>query len=373
MMNALQLQLLDASLRRRPVLSIYLALPPANGLDRRAWRIALEQLVKPVRDSLAGTTHREREGFEDAVRHLELALQGIPADAGGATWVAFVTPEGVRHSELVSLRLPAIAAWGEGIRATPYLRVLGEALPIVVVIGDAAHVDVWEYRDGTAHRLERIHAHHDAPDPAHMSAAPRPGFHAGTHGAVGRDDVQRRRREGTRRMLELTVSRVLHVARPHGWIVAGGIPHVRARLARLLTARAPGRVQAAERLDVHATAADVTAAARAAAHQLCDALDRAKVRDVIEHATPAGFGVLGSETRAMLDHARVKELYLSERFVADHLAEAEDAVRSARRQSARAIVVAGDSAALLDAEGGIAARLRYRLRGPVGDSPTAVA
>ena len=370
MMNALQLQLLDETLRHQPVLSVYFGLPAANGLDRRSWRIALEQLIRPVRESVASAPHREHEGFENALRHLELALQSIPTDAGGATWIAFATPEGVRHSHLVSCAIPTVAAWGEGIRLAPYLRVLSEEVPIVAVIGDAAHADLWEYRDGIARRHERIHAHHEVPDPVHMSAGPSGGFHHGTHGAVAHDDIQRRRQEGTRRMLELTASRALHLARPDGCIITGGIPHVRARLTKMLAAKAPGRVQAAQRLDVHATAAEIADVARSTARELREIRDLTAVTNVIEYAAPEGMGVVGSaDTRPMLDHARVKELYVSEHFVADHPVEAEDAVRSAQRQSARAIVVAGDSATRLDAQGGIAARLRYRVRDAAARMP----
>jgi hypothetical protein len=195
-----------------------------------------------------------------------------------------------------------------------------------------------------------------------MSTGPRAGFHHGTHGAVAHDEVQRRRREGTRRMLELAAARALERAGAEGWLLTGGIPHVSGRLARLLSKSASGRVHSVGGLDVHASEAAVTAAARDTARRLRSARDLSEVRDLIERATPAGLGVLGpAETRPMLDHARVKELFLTQSFIAQHAADAEDAVRSARGQGARVVVVSGDPAKRLDAEGGVAARLRYRL------------
>ena len=361
MLNNLRLQALDAQLRRQPVLSIYLALDATNPLDRRGWAIELERAVKPVRASLAAQPHAEREAFEQCVRRAETALLGIPADDGGAAWIAFMTRDGVAYAELVPLHVPTVVTWGEGLRIAPYLRVLSEDVPIVLVIADSAHADIWEYRDGVAEVRERIHAHHGAPEPSHMSAGPPAGFHHGTHGAVAHDEVERRRREGTRRMLDLVTDRALELAGPDGWLLTGGIPHISARLAHLLSKQAPGRVRELEGLDVHASAADVTADARAAARRFGDERDFADVRDVIERATPVGLGVLGRDTRAMLDHSRVRELFLSQHFVARHLGDAEDAVRLARAQGARVVVVAGASAELLDAEGGMAARLRYRL------------
>ena len=372
MLNALQLQAIDASMRRRPVLSVYLDLRTSNPLDRRPWSIELERALKPLRASIAVASHRERELFERCVRHAEQALRNIPADARGAGWIAFVATGGVRHAELVPLRVPTLVTWGEGIRIAPYLPLLEEDVPIVVIVSDAAHADVWEYRNGKSKRIERIHAHHSAHEPSHMAAAPRPGFHGGTRGAVAHDDVQRRHQEGARRMRELAATRALHLAGAAGWICTGGIPHASNRLAHVLEERARGRVRVIEGLDVHASGADVTRVARATARQLREGRDVADIRDVIEYDAPAGLGVLGpAETRPELDHMRVRELFVSERYVILHAADAESAVRAARAQGARVVVAGGEPGARLDAQGGIGARLRYNLGGAAAPSRSA--
>jgi hypothetical protein len=359
-----QLQALDATLRGEPVLSIYLGLRTANPSDRRSWALDLTRVVKPVRASLTAAPHIEREGFEAAVRHAEQALQRIPPDAGGSTWIAFITPGGVRHSELATVAVPTVAAWGEGMRVAPYARVLHEDVPVVVVIADAAHADIWEYRDGSVNRCERVHAHHASEAPSHMRAGPRAGFHQGTHGAVAHDDVQRRRREGTRRMLEVAAARAARLAGPEGVICTGGIPHVSGRLAHLLSPLGTRRVRAVEGLDVHATGAEIAGVARASAATFRAERELADVRNLLEHAVPAGLGVLGlEETRPLLDQGRVQALFVSEQLLARHPAEAEDAVRSARNSGARAAVLAGAAGQRLDAEGGIAARLRYDIGG----------
>jgi hypothetical protein len=62
-----------------------------------------------------------------------------------------------------------------------------------------------------------------------------------------------------------------------------------------------------------------------------------------------------------LDQRRVRDLYITHRYLETHAAEAEGAVRSAIDQAASVEEVSGVAAAQLDAHGGMAARLRYRL------------
>ena len=370
MMNELQLQLLDASARRNPVLSIYLALDTASAPDRRRWSLDLEHALRPLRERLAASTHLEREHFEATVGHAEEALRGLAPDTEGATWIAFVTPAGVRHSELVGATMPTIIGWGEGIRLAPYLRVLNDDVPVVVVVSDSAHLDLWEYRSDHCRLIERIHARQPANhEAAHLGAAPAQGFHAGTRGGVGRDEWQRQRRDGTLRMLELGAERARQLAGAHGWVCVSGIPHVAKRLVRLIALGGRGQIV---KLDVHATAAEIAVVARDALRTLGERRVSTEVRATIDSAVPLGLGVLGpAETLEALEHGRVKELYVSERFLRDHLDEAEVGVRHARRQGARTVVVMGGNASALDDVGGLAARLRYRQDGSAAPVRTA--
>src|SRR5450756_672943 len=75
-----------------------------------------------------------------------------------------------------------------------------------------------------------------------------------------------------------------------------------------------------------------------------------------------GLGALGpTATRETLDQRRVRDLFLTHRYLENHAAEAEDAVRSAIDQGAMVEEVSGAAAEQLDAHGGMAARLRYRV------------
>ena len=65
-----------------------------------------------------------------------------------------------------------------------------------------------------------------------------------------------------------------------------------------------------------------------------------------------------------LQQKRVRELYITHRFLEEHTRHAEDAVRDAIDQGATVEEVERGAAERLDKHGGIAARLRYRLNVP---------
>ena len=95
---------------------------------------------------------------------------------------------------------------------------------------------------------------------------------------------------------------------------------------------------------------------------LRDEVDLRRIAEIIDNGAPDGGGSLGPDaTRVSLEQLRVRELYMTRRYVDEHAAEAEDAVRAALDQGASVEQVSGAVAARLDEYGGVAARLRYRL------------
>jgi stalled ribosome rescue protein Dom34 len=162
-------------------------------------------------------------------------------------------------------------------------------------------------------------------------------------------------------MIADAVERVSRHAGDDAWILVAGIKAVRARLLADLTAAVADRVLELESLDVHASDAEIADAARAGASMLCDALDSRRIHEIVEAAGPHGLGAVGAEaTKEALDHVCVHQLYLTERYVAEHPAEAETAVRESLDQNARVEEVSAKAAELLDGLGGIAAALRFR-------------
>jgi hypothetical protein len=211
-----------------------------------------------------------------------------------------------------------------------------------------------------------IRAHIVAEPPAHMGAAPRQGFHAGVRGTTGRDAQQRRLQEGTARMLAEVVEHFTRLASADGWILVGGIQSIARQLFELLPPALRVRASRLDALDVHASPAEIADAARHGVSAIRNAYDLLQLEDIIENAGTGGRAVLGAtETHQALERGAVRELYLTLRYLEEHVAQAEEAVRAALRQGAIVEEVSGSAAERLDAHGGIAGRLRY----PAGLAP----
>jgi len=362
MLNFSQLVALDHSLRGARVLSVYLDGTASDPAQQRTWRVQLDHSLDDLRAWLAGSPHTEREGFERCVRLLDHELEAFTGNVGAHGWAAFITADRVHEASLLPVPMPTQAVWSTGMSVAPYMRALKEIRPVAVVLVDSKRADVHRYYRGMLERIETLHAHHTVMQPAHMGDPPRLGFHSGTRGDTGHDEAQRSLLVGTNRMLADAAECALRVAGAEGWIVAGGIPKVGRQLAERLSSRARGRVLNVESLDIHASEADLAEAARVAASTLRNALDAARIAEIADRGEATGLGALGpAATRQTLDQRRVRELYVTHRYLEDHAAHAEDAVRSAIDQGAVVEEVSGAAAEQLDAHGGMAARLRYRV------------
>jgi hypothetical protein len=362
MMNTSQLVALERSLRGTRVLSVYLDGTANDPAKQRAWRAQLDHSLNDLRAWLADSPRAERGEFEHSVRALEHQLATLTGNVGAPGWAAFITADQVHEASTLPVSMPTHAVWSTGACVAPYMRALKELRPVVVALVDSTRADVYRYQLGELGHVETVRAHHVVNAPLHMGDRPRSGFHPGTRGASGRDEAQRSLREGTNRMLREAAERVMEVAGPDGWIVTGGIPEVSEQLAQKLTPQAPDRVLAVS-LDIHASEADLVEAAQAGASALRNVMDAAQIAEMVDGGEATGLGAVGpAATRQALDQARVRELYVTHRYLEDNAAEAEAAVRAAIDQSALVEEVSGVAAEQLDAHGGMAARLRYRLQ-----------
>jgi len=361
MLNLAQLMTLYRSLRDERVLSVYVDGTAADPANQRAWRVQLEHALKDARTWLAESTHDERDSFERCVRLLEGELASVNGSIGAPGWVAFITRAGTSEAHQLPVPVPTLAVWSTGPCVAPYMRALKEARPVVVAVVDARKTDVYRYRVGRLDRVETIRAQRGVEHPTHMGAPPRLGFHSGTRGVAGQDAAQRTLLEGRDRMLADVVDRIDELAGHDGWILLGGIRRVVAALSEHLAPIARDRVAALDSLDVHASEATIAEAARAAASRLTEALDSKRIDLIAEHAGAHGLGTLGpAETRQALEQGSVRELYLTHRYLEDHAADAETAVRSALDQDASVEEVSGTAAERLNEHGGMAAGLRFR-------------
>ena len=361
MLTLPELVALDKALGDRRVLSVYLDGTATDPGARGGWRLQLKHRLHDLRIWLEESSHAERDEFERCVTSLDEEITKLGGNVGAPGWVAFITREAVHMSSGLPVPMPTLAVWSTGICMAPYMRVVKEMRPVIVAVVDSTRAELYRYDRGTLRQIATLRAHHAVMPPSHMGDAPRVGFHAGTRGDTGHDAAQRSLLAGTGRMIADVTNRIAREAGPDGWILLGGIPEESRRLSEKLVGHAPDRVHVAT-LDVHATEAEIREAARSAASLLRDRMDAARVAEIIECGEATGLGSLGpADARLTLDQSRVRDLYVTRRYLEDQAAEAEGAVRAALAQGAVVEEVSGSAAELLDAHGGMAARLRYRL------------
>lgn len=362
MLTYARLVTLERSLRDERVLSVYLHGAAEDPANRLVWRRELDRSLKDLRRWLIGSSHAEREQFERCVEILEERLAPHAHGLAAAGWAAFITVAGVQEAGELPVPMPTMSTWSTGMCVAPYMRALKGMRPVIVTIADARSARIYRYREGSVERLETVHAHATIDAPSHMGDVSRAGFHPGVRGETARDAVQRAHAAGTARMLKQVEAAVARYAGRSGWVLTAGTPPVGAHMTHSIGEAAPGRVMELGSLDVHASDAEILAAARQGVSALREEWELRRISEVVAADTEHGLVALGPvATRRALERAQVRELYLTTRYVEDHIADAEDAVRRALDQGATVEEVTGAAAERLDEHGGLGARLRYRL------------
>ncbi|HEX6535251.1 MAG TPA: hypothetical protein VF041_11670 [Gemmatimonadaceae bacterium] len=352
---------LEDTLRRERVLSVYVDGCTSDPAARARWRTELEMAVDDVRRSLRDATHEERSAFEDAARALAERLATVRGAIGTPGWVAFATADGIQYAADLPVSVPLRVEWGTGITFAPALHALRENRPAIVAIVDARSARLYRYRDAQVEKVETLRAHAHIEPPLHMGAPPRGGFHTGTRGRTGTDAAERELRTGRARLVRDVAARIARVSEPDGWILLGGTPVARSEALAALPERVSRRARIVPELHSRATLAEITDAAAAAITALRRGEELADVRAVFDRAASNGHGALGfARTRAALAAGAVQRVFLTQRFLEQHPAEAEALVRSGLDERASVEIVSGEGAELLDARaGGIGAALRF--------------
>ncbi|MGH7714087.1 MAG: hypothetical protein ACREOG_22595 [Gemmatimonadaceae bacterium] len=360
------------SLRDERVLSVYLDGSLHDPKEKRVWRLELDHQLKSIRQNIQGTSHAERELFEECVRFLAKQLHTFNGALGAPGWAGFVTGPGVQYAELLPVPMPTLAAWRKGPRIAPYVRALKQNRPVIVVLADTRDAAIYRYVHGALEHVDDVHARVVPDEPMHMSKPPRPGFHPGIRGTPGRDQAQREVAAASKRMIAGAAERAAKAAGDEGWLLVGGIPEISAHVTDAIGKLAEGRVRHVPSLDIHASEAQIATAAQEGASAIRDDVDAQRIAEMTDRDEAQGMAALGrTAAQHALEQKRVRELYLTHRFIEEHTREAEDAVRDALDQGAMVEEVERAAAARLDKHGGIAARLRYRLTAP--ESATAAA
>jgi hypothetical protein len=361
MLTHAELVALHRTTRREQVLSVYLDGSAHDPAEQRAWRVALEHGLKAVRAGLASASHEERERFDGCAETLDGLLAPMGHAVGAPGWVAFITGHGVQGAHALPVPVVTQVTWTTGACLAPYVRELKEERPVVVAMVDAHRADLYKYRAGAVEHIGHVRAQHVVDAASHMGSAARQGSRGGTRGAGAGDAQQRAALEGSDRMLRDTAEQVLAAAGSRGWILVGGTRRVVARLAADLGAVTGGRLLELDAVDIHATPAMITEAARHGASTLRMAADMARLATIADLAGARGLGVVGiEETRQALGATCVRDLYVTTAYRLGHVDEVEDIVRLALDQDAIVEEVSGHAAELLEALGGMAAGLRFR-------------
>jgi hypothetical protein len=356
---------LERELHDRQVLSVYIDGTTGDPATKRAWRVELDRRLAELRSGLPGDG-ADRESFDTCVRLLEARLSKFNGALGSAGWMAFITPDAVHLAGRLPVATATQVAWERGIRASPCLRSLKHGTPVVIALVDAHEVKLFRWWNDELERLKPVRAHSLGNGHDHLGAPPRERFHPGVRGATGHDAAQRDAEEATERMLASAAERSVRFANRDGWILVAGIPRVRAQAAKFVAGLAPGRVLELDAIDVHATEARIRDAARTGASAIRNASDRARLADLIDRIGPNARATLGPETtRRALELGRVRELYITQRFLDEHTADSELAVRRAFQQGAHVEAVSGSAAEKLDHYGGVGARLKFAQPEPV--------
>jgi stalled ribosome rescue protein Dom34 len=165
---------------------------------------------------------------------------------------------------------------------------------------------------------------------------------------------------GTDRMLRGTEILVATYAALDGMAVVGGSPRIATHFAAMLTLSVSDRVIHVEHLSAIATHPEIVSAAQTGASTLRDDADLRRIAERIGIDAGHGCAALGpAATRDALACRGVRDLYITGWYLAEHIAEAEEAIRRALDQGAVVERVSREAAARLDEHGGMAARLRF--------------
>jgi hypothetical protein len=352
---------LEQRLRDETVLSIYVNGDHADVTARGQWRTELRNALDAIAESLGDATHADREAFGRARELAMKEIDGYTAGEESPGWMGLFSGSEVHHAGVVPVPVPTVATWSQGANVAPAIRVLKEARPVLMVVADSASARIYRYVDRTITRTDEFDRNAKVDQPYHMSRPAPQGFSSGTRGRPGADAAQREKRNATENMIADVIERIDHLAGDGSWILIGGIDNVANTLHGKLDKRLAARASVVP-IDVHDNDARLAEIAREHASRLRASEDLKRVEDVLSANAAGGTGAVGlADIDRALFNRQVHELYVTSAFVSKHADEAVSAIRRAFDESATVEHVSGDAAEVLDAAGGIAARLRFTL------------
>lgn len=343
-------------------LSVYIDAGPAAPAKRRSWMLQLRQQLEETQRQLAGCCTEEHAVFADCVERMFRALPAggtMPRDQGMAY---FTSASG---DELTLAMPPGIETsvhWGLGPRVVPFLRFAAPEDALVVQV-DRQAASITRLSDGHFGESTMLTAETvDELGPV-MGAPPRQGFHSGTRGRAGADEIQRQRREATERLHAQVAKRVTALAPQDVPVVLGGAPNSATRVQELLPDALQPRTVLAPELRM-GSAAQGLEAIREALHRWQAARLEQHVTELRDLAHAGGKATLGiEEARKAAEHGALAELIFSDAAWRRQPQEIEALVQLALAEGAEVAVaeLASADPAEDSRMDGIVAGLRFRL------------
>jgi hypothetical protein len=359
---------LHRELSETPTLSVYIDGDQHDPAERKKWRLGLEQGLAAARSALG---NEERDAFAAAQRLVLERLKDFDAFIPDKAYVAFATPDRLWYAESISVTMPQLVRWGEGIAVAPYLRGLKQERPVVVVLADTERARVFMYQDGTVRETDDLRSDTFAGDLTDVGSSNRSYVSTGFRGETSTDAGQRYHEVATQRHLKSIAEVVAKRAGDHGFVVAGGAAEVDKWLRDALPKSFDGRVMVEPSLELKMTEAEVRAAVGDSASALTQRWQLDQVQMVFDQARAGLRGTIGyRETEKALEEMRVDTLLLSRGRTREDAGDVDRLIGLAFAGRAHVEEASGAAGDLLDHEAeGIAARLRYRVGEPKGGHP----
>src|SRR5687768_13147630 len=139
-------------LEQKSVLSVYIDGNQHDPAERNKWRTQLEGALDQARRGLS--SQDDLAAFDSAVRLVQGQLKDFEAFLPDKAFVAFATADKLWYGQTVSVSMPDLVRWDQGIAAAPYVRGLKSERPVVVTVADSQRARVFLYRDGAIHEVD---------------------------------------------------------------------------------------------------------------------------------------------------------------------------------------------------------------------------
>jgi hypothetical protein len=343
------------------VLSVYLARHGSDPGDRGAVRLRLDGALDEIRDCIEREAPGDMPAFESAARLVTSELEERGRVLPREGWSAFATDERVWHAETLAFAPLDIVRWRQGVYAAPYLRTLKGARPVILAVLTRLHATLYEYKDGELGPPRELKADWPPADAADVGISKRASGATGVRGVTRTDYKRRTVEENAKRLRKEVVEALVDLAGEDGGVVLGGTPRAIKAVRAELQKRLPGpRISEAPELSFDSTEAELLASVGAAASELT----RRRQGELLHECDDAGSRASRgwNATYRALAAGAVDTLLLARDLIEASPDDAERLVRLALAQGANVEELGEElGERLMEEDGGVAARLRFRL------------